>query len=162
VWRGKQGAVTAYQGTAEERRNDNNNQDRSNTRQPETFSYSPSKHSSVKRREDRLAVHADARENDKGDDHVEGPRPLETDSKDVQESSTVSASASTLRGGSKIVMASGAIAQDAAEASEAAEASDGPSPRSIPHSLLCWKQLEIRQSDGLALPTPHPKFRCLS
>jgi hypothetical protein len=49
---------------------------------------------------------------------VEGPRPLETDSKDEQESSTISASASTLRGGSKIVMASGATAQDAAEASD--------------------------------------------
>ena len=107
-------------------------------------------------------MQADARENDEGNDQVEGPRSLEIDSKDEQESSTVSASASTFRGGSKIVMASGAIVQDAAKASEAAEASDGPSPRSIPHSLLCWKQLEIRQSDGLALPTPHPNFRCLS
>lgn len=117
VDRGKQGSATAHQGTAEERRVANNNQDKSNTRQPETFSYSPSKHSPVERREGQSTVHADARENDEGNDQVEEPRPLETDSKDEQEFNTISAGASTLRGGLKIVIASGAITQDAAEVS---------------------------------------------
>jgi hypothetical protein len=83
----------------------NNNRDKSNTRQPETFSYSPSKHSPVKRREDQSTVHADVGENDEGDDGVEGLRPLEIDSKDEQEFNTTLAGASTLRGGLKVVIA---------------------------------------------------------
>jgi hypothetical protein len=116
--RGEQGAATANQVTAEKRRDANNNQDKSNTHQPETSSYSPTKQSPVKRREDQSAVHADARENDERKHQVEGVRPLETDSKDEQESNTISAGASTLRGGLKILIASGAITQDAAEASD--------------------------------------------
>jgi hypothetical protein len=115
--RGIQGAATANQGTAEERRVASGNQDKSNTRRPEAFSYSPPKHSPVKGGESQSTVHADARENDEGNDRVEGLRPLETDSKDEQESNTISAGASTLRGGLEIVIASEAITEDAAEAS---------------------------------------------